>query len=138
LEFLNDLLWSNTNNVLSEDGSIVINTEDFHTIHERFDVQFGEEGGFGLADDLSLLADLNILKNFNLTLLNFCGNVEGMEERNLRWVQTSGSRGNDDILRGDGSNFSGSLHFVFFNKGFKFENRLISENKANFLFNQFT
>lgn len=57
-----------------------------------------------------------------------------MEERNLRGVHSGGSRGDNDIDGGDGSNFSGGRNFVGFGNSFNFRNRFIGEDESNFFF----
>ena len=57
-----------------------------------------------------------------------------MEERNLRWVHSGGTGGDDNINRGVDSNFSGGLNFVGFNDGFKFKYGLFGENESNLFF----
>lgn len=136
MELFDDLLGSDTDNFLTEDGSIVVDADDFHTVHEGSDVELGQEGGFGLTDDLSLFADLDFLQDFDLSLLNFGGDVEGMEERNLRGVESGGSGGDVDVLGCEGSDFGGGFHLVLFDEGLEFENGFIGEDESDLALHQ--
>lgn len=136
MELFDDLLGSDTDDFLAEDGSIVVNADNFHTVHEGSDVELGQEGSFGLTDDLSLFADLDFLQDFDLSLLNFGGDVEGMEERNLRGVESGGSGGDVDVLRCEGSDLSGGFHLVLFDEGLEFENGFISEDESDLALHQ--
>jgi len=51
-----------------------------------------------------------------------------MEKVNLRWVHSSGSGGNNDIARGNDSDFGNSLDSVRFDNGDKFKDGFVGEN----------
>jgi len=61
---------------------------------------------------------LIIFGDFDLRFLNFGGDRQGVEKRNLRGVHSGGSGGDDDIQVRDHTDFSGGLNFVGFDDGF--------------------
>jgi len=63
--------------------SFVIDSFDFHTIFEWFEVEFFKEGSFGGFDFFVLGADLEVLGDLNLTLNDLGRDVQGMEEVDL-------------------------------------------------------
>jgi len=114
-----------------KDSTVVVDEEDFHTESEGLDVQLGEDSSFGVTDLLTLFQDLEFLGNFNLTLLNLGGDVQGVEERDLRGIHTSGTGGNGDIDSGDGTDLSGSGDLVRFDDGLKIKNGGIREDETD-------
>jgi len=56
-----------------------------------------------------------------------------MEERNLRWVHTGGSWGDNNFNIRDSSGFGNSLSSMSHNGGFKIEGRSVRENETEFL-----
>jgi len=105
---------------------------EFHTIHERSHVKFLQEGGFGVSDQFSFLANINFFENFNLSFVNLGGDLKGVEESDLRGVHSGGSRGNNDIAGSNGSDFGNSGDSVGFDDGEQFENSRFRENKSEF------
>jgi len=63
-----------------------------------------------------------------LSFINFGGDFKGMEKSDLRWVHSSGSGGNNDIARGNDSDFGNSLDSVRFDNGDKFKDGFVGEN----------
>jgi len=116
----------------SEDSTIIVDVEDFHTESEGLYVQLGKDSSFGVTDLLTLFQDLVFLGDFDLTLLNLGGDVKGVEERDLRGIHTSGAGGNGDINGGDGTDLSGGGDLVRFNDGLKVEDGGIREDETDF------
>lgn len=66
-------------------------------VREGFQVHFLQKTDFGVSDFLSGGTNLVIFGDFDLTFLNFGGDLQGVEERNLRGVHSGGSRGDDNV-----------------------------------------
>lgn len=106
--------------------------ENFHTILERSKIHFVQKSSFGRTNLLSNSQHFNFFLDFNKTFVNFGGNLQSMEETNLRGVHTSGSWGNNHFNIGDSTNFSGSTSFVSVDNWFKIEHRAVGENQTEF------
>jgi hypothetical protein len=106
--------------------------EDFHTETERLNVQLGEDSSFGVTDLLTLFNDSEILGDFNLTLLNLGGDVQGVEERDLRGIQTGGTSGDVDFEGSESTDLSGGRDSVGFNDGLKIRDGGIGEDETDF------
>lgn len=76
---------------LGEDGSVVVDLGDLHTVLEGFKVELLEEGSLGSLDLLSLDTDLEVLGDFDLSLDDLGGDVECVEEVDLGGVETGGA-----------------------------------------------
>lgn len=99
---------------LGEDGSVIIDLGDLHTVLEGLDVKLLEEGSFGSLDLLSLGADLEVFGDFDLSLDDLGGDVECVEEVDLGGIETSGTSRGGEIDGGDDSDSGFSGHLVGF------------------------
>lgn len=116
---------------LGEDGALIVDGAELETVLEGLHVELLEEGGFGGLDLLSLGADLEVLGDLDLTLVDLGGDVEGVEEVNLGGVETCGSGGDGEV---DGSNdadsgFSGNL--VSFKFGLELVDGSVGEDEGD-------
>ncbi len=116
----------------SEDCTIVVDVEDFHTETERLNVQLGKDSSFGVTDLLALFNDSEILGDFNLTLLNLGGDVQGVEEGNLRGIQTGGTSRDVNFEGSEGTDLSGGGDSVGFNDGLEVRDGGIGEDETDF------
>lgn len=87
-----------------EDGTVVVDLDDGHTVGERRDVQHVKQGGLGSTDLVTGLDDLDIVDNFNGTSGNLGWDTESLEERGLSRFHTGVTGRNVDI---DGSESTG-------------------------------
>ena len=115
-------------NLRIEDVTVVIISNNGHTIREGLDVHLLEKSNFGVTDLSSLNANEHFLGNFDLTLLNLGGDRKSVEEVNLRGVHTGGAGRNDNITLSDSSDSSGSRHNERFNLGLKLEDGVVVED----------
>ena len=116
-----------------EDVSLIVDISNFHTILEWFHVEFLKKGCFWSFNFLSFGANSEFFGDFNLTLDDFGGDVEGVEEVDLGWIKTSGSCWASKIDGWDNSNSCFSWNFVGFNFSSEFMDIGITEDKGNFL-----
>mmetsp|Transcript_1750 Transcript_1750/g.2449 ORF Transcript_1750/g.2449 Transcript_1750/m.2449 type:complete len:228 (-) Transcript_1750:184-867(-) len=94
------------------DSVLFINPQNLETVFERTDVQFLEQGGFRSTNAFTLVDQLEIGFDFNLTTINHGRNVECLEERRLSWVHTSWSLWNKHVTWCTGSCFGSSTNQV--------------------------
>jgi len=111
-----------------EDITVVVVSNNGHTIRERLDVHLLEKSNFGVTDLSSLDANKHFLSDFDLTLLNLGGDRKSVEEINLRRVHTGGARRNDNVTLSDKSDSSRSRHNKGFNLGLKLEDGVVVED----------
>lgn len=137
MELLDDVIWGNRDDFGSQNATIIIDSDDLHTVGEGLDTQFLEEGGLGVGDSSTFLAHHEILGDFDLSLLDLGGNLQGVEEGNLRGVESSGSRRDDHIAWGNDTYLGGSLDSVSLDGGLEFVDGLISEDQTNLLVAKF-
>lgn len=97
---------------LGEDGTVVVDLGDLHTVLKRLDVELLEEGGLGGLDLLALGGHLEILGDLDLSLDDLGGDVEGVEEVDLGGVETGGACGAGEVDGGDHTNSGLSGHLV--------------------------
>jgi len=119
-------------NFRGEDATVVVDVEDFHTEGEWLNIQLCKDGSFGVTDLLTFLKYSEFLGNFDLTLLNLGGDVKGVEERDLRGIQTSGARWDDDFNWGEGSDLSWGRDSVALDHGLKLMDWGIGEDETDF------
>ena len=120
MELLDDVVWGNCDDFGSQNTTIIIDSDDLHTVGEGLDAEFLEEGGLGVGDRSALLAHHEIFGDFDLSLLDLGGNLQGMEEGDLGWVETSGSGRDDHVAWGNDTYLGGCLDPVSFNGGLEF------------------
>ena len=118
---------------MGQDGSVIIDGEDLHTVGEGFEVEFLEEGSFGGFDFLSNGAHLEFFGDFNLSLDDFGGDVEGVEEVDLGGVETGGSWRDGEIYGGNSSDSGFGGNFVGFNLSLEVVDGGFSEDEGDFL-----
>ena len=119
---------------LGEDGSVVVDADDLHPVLEGLEVELLEEGGFGSLDFFAFGADFEVLGDFDGALVDFGGDVEGVEEVDLGGVEAGGSGGYGEVDGGDDAHacFGGEL--VGFDFGFEFEDGGVGEDEGDFVF----
>lgn len=118
-------------NLLAEDGAVVIGTEHNHTIEERLQVELLEEGGLGVSDTLSNRADLELLGDLDLSLFDLGGDLEGVEEVDLRGIEAGGSRLDDVVDRRGGADLCFSGELALLNLALEIENGLVGEDQTD-------
>ena len=67
-----------------------------------------EKSSLRLRDLVTFGENSDGVNDFNLSSINLGSDVKGLEELSLLWVHTSGAWGQDDCIRGKGTNLSGS------------------------------
>lgn len=133
MELPDDVIWGNCDDFGSQNATIIIDSDDLHTVGEGLDAQFLEEGSLGVGDWSALLAHHEFFGDFDLSLLDLGGNLQGMEEGDLGGVEPSGSRRDDHIAWGNDTYLGGGLDPVSLDSGLEFVDGLFSEDKANLL-----
>jgi len=100
-------LFLDIKNVGRENGTVVVDLGDGHTVGEGRDVEHVQQGSFGSSDPCTGLDDLNIGNDFNRTSSNLGGDTKSLEERSLSGFHTGVSTWNVDIVGSDGTGSSG-------------------------------
>lgn len=118
-----------------EDGfgehvSFVVDAVDFHTVTEGLLVHLGEEGGFGGSHDLSGLEHVHVFDDFDHTLVDLGGDLEGVEERNLGWVHSSASWGDEHVDGGHVSGLGDGFSLVGLDDFLQVEDGLVGEDET--------
>ena len=80
-----------------------------HLVFERSNLELVEEGSLTGGDLVINVDNLNWVDDFDLTLYNLGLNVQGLEERGLFGVHTSGTSGDGHISGGNSTDFSGGF-----------------------------
>ena len=78
MNFVKKRCWVEVDDFLWENCTIVIDSSEFETILEWFKIELLEKSSFRSFDFLSLGADLEILGNLDLTLVNLGSNVKSL------------------------------------------------------------
>jgi hypothetical protein len=115
---------------LIQHASVVIDGDDFHTVREGIEVHLGQKGTFGGTDDLAGDQHLDFFLDFNHTLVDLGGDLEGMEERDLGGVHSGGSGGDDNLGVGDFSDLGGGLSTVGLDHGLEVEDTGVGEDDS--------
>lgn len=137
LEGFNKIRGGDLGDGFVKNDTIRINGRKVHSIFEGFVSHLGKEGSFGVLDGLSFNQDLNILQNFDLTFVNFGGDLQSVEETNLRGVHSGGSSRDNNTTGGDDSDLGDGINSVGFNNGHEFENGTVRDNHGNFTNHEF-
>mmetsp|Transcript_12803 Transcript_12803/g.26948 ORF Transcript_12803/g.26948 Transcript_12803/m.26948 type:complete len:351 (-) Transcript_12803:58-1110(-) len=87
-----------------EEGSVVVDGLERHTVQERADVELLQKSGLGGGDLVSLDDQVGIGNHLNLTTGNLGGDLKGLEKGGLTGITSGGSLFYDDISGGNGSN----------------------------------
>ena len=74
-EFLKNSSRGDADDFRSQNTSVVINSQEFHTILEWSDVEFLQQGRGIVGDCFSFFADVDILDDFDLTLVDLGGDL---------------------------------------------------------------
>lgn len=120
MNFVKKRCWVEVDDFFWENCTIVIDSSEFETILEWFKIELLEKSSFRSFDFLSLGADLEILGNLDLTLVNLGRDVQGVEEVNLRGIQTSWSSWDSEVNWSNNTNSGFSWDFVSFEFCFEF------------------
>ena len=86
-----------------EDGAVVVDLDDLHTVGERRDVEHVQQGSLGSSDLVADSDDLNVVDNLDRSSGNLGGDTEGLEERGLSGLHTGVSGRDVDVNGGDGT-----------------------------------
>mmetsp|Transcript_21042 Transcript_21042/g.58515 ORF Transcript_21042/g.58515 Transcript_21042/m.58515 type:complete len:352 (+) Transcript_21042:107-1162(+) len=86
-----------------EEGSVVIDGLEDHTVREGADVELLQEGGLRSGDLLSSGDQVGIGNHLNLSTGNLGGNLQGLEKGGLTGITSGRSLGDNDISGGNGS-----------------------------------
>lgn len=95
-----------------EDGTVVVNLNNSHTVGERRDVEHVKKGGLRRSDLGAGSNDLNVVDDLNGTTGNLGGDTEGLEERGLSGLHTGVAGGDVDVGGGNGTGTSGGSDLV--------------------------
>jgi hypothetical protein len=102
----------NVEDLGTENGTVVVDLGDGHTVSERRDVQHVQKGSLGRTDSVTGGNDLNVGNDFNRTSSNLGWDTKGLEERGLSGFHTSVTTGDVDIVGGNGTSSGGSGDLV--------------------------
>jgi len=97
----------NVENLGREDGTVVVNLGDGHTVGEGRDVEHVQQSSFGSTDSTTGLNDLDIGDDFNSTSSNLGWDTKSLEERGLSGFHTGVSTWYPNIVGGNGTSSSG-------------------------------
>ncbi len=114
-----------------EEGSGIVDLLDHQTVAEGRNVQHVEEGGLAHADAVTGRDQGHVLNDFNGTLGNLGGDVEGLEERGLLGSQSGVLGGNFDVQRSQGAGTGGGFDLVGQKEVTDGGQLLLGENDAN-------
>jgi len=120
------------NNRLVQHRSVVIDLQDFHSVREWFQAQLLKQGGFGVADGLADLQELDLLQDFDHTLVDLGGDRESVEEGNLGWVHSGGTGGDVHFHWRHDAHLGHGFSAVRGDDVFEVENREVGENHTEF------
>lgn len=96
----------------SEDGSVVEDLDDRHTVRERRDVEHVQEGGLGGSDSGSGGDDLDVGDNLDGSSGNLGRDRERLEEGGLSGLHAGVTSGDPDVLGGERSSSGGGGDLV--------------------------
>jgi len=113
--------------------SLIIDSFDFHTIFEWFEVELLKEGSFWSFDFFVLGADLEVFSDLNLTFDDLGRDVQGVEEVDLWGIKSSRSSGDWEIDRGNNTDSCFSRDLFWLNFASELMDWSVSENKGNFV-----
>ena len=134
MEFADECCRVDVDDLFREDGSVVVHSDDLHSVGEWLDVQLLEESSFGSLDLFAQSTDFEILGDFDGALVDLGGDVESVEEVDLGRVQTCGS-GRYSVFDGrDDSDTSFGGELVSFDFGLEFKDGSVCEDHGNFIF----
>lgn len=111
-ESIEQSLLLNVEDLGSEDGTVVVDLGDGHTVGERRDVQHVKQSSFGRSDSSTGLDDLNIVDDFDGTSSNLGGDTKSLEERGLSWLHTGVTTWDVDVGGGESTSSGGSSDLV--------------------------
>lgn len=111
-ELVDEGLLLNVEDGRREDGTVVVNLDNAHTVSERRDVEHVEQGSLGRSDLGSGSDDLDIVDNFDGTTGDLGGDTKSLEERGLSGFHTGVSGGDVDVVGGNGTGTSGGGNLV--------------------------
>lgn len=118
---------------LGQDGAVVVDAADLHTVLEGLHVELLEEGSLTGLDLLSLGADLEVLGDFDLSLHDLGGDVEGVEEVDLGGVEAGGAGGAGVVDGGDDTHAGLGGDFVGFDLALEFVDGGVAEDEGDLL-----
>lgn len=130
-ELLYKFFWIHADNILGEDGSAVVGTQNNHSVEEWLVTELLEQGGFRVSNLLSGCADLVLLGDLDLSLFDLGGDLQSVEEVDLRWIKTSGSWLDNEVDGGDGADLGFSGQLTLFNLSLQVEDWLVGEDQSN-------
>lgn len=113
-----------------EDRAVHKDLEELNTISEGKNVELLEQTSLGSTDLITLVDELELGNDFDLTLHDLSGDVEGLEPRGLSGVASSGSGGNKHILLGNLSSLGGGSLDVALDDGADLVEVLLDEDKT--------
>lgn len=119
---------------MRENSSIIVDRVNFHTVFEGLEVELLEQGSFGSLNLFVLRAHLEIFGDFDLTLDDLGGDVQSVEEVDLRGIESSGTCGDAEIDGGNHTDSGFSGDFVGFNLSLKIVDRGFGEDQGDLLF----
>lgn len=119
--------------LLAEDSTTVVSAEHDHTVEEGLEVELLQQGGFRVTNSLANGTDLVFLGDLNLSLFNLGGDLEGVEEVDLRRIE-AGSSGLDDVVDGRcGTDLGFSGELALLNLVLEVEDGLFGEDESDLL-----
>lgn len=111
-ELVNKGLLLNIEDGRGEDGTVVVDLDDSHTVGEGRDVEHVQQCSLRGADLATGGNDLNVRDDFNGTTGNLGGDTKGLEERGLSGLHTSVTGRNVDVVGGKGTGTGGGGDLV--------------------------
>ena len=105
----------------------------FHTILEGLEIKLLEKGSFGCFYFFVLSGNLEVFGDFNLSLDDLGRDVKGVEEVDLRGIESSGSCRDGEIDGGESTDSGFSGYFVGFDLSLEVINGGLSEDEGDLL-----
>jgi hypothetical protein len=101
LEFLNDGVLADGEDLCINEFSIVQEVLDVHFVLKRSDLQLIEQGSLRWSNLVTFLDNSNGIDNFNLGFDNLGLDAKSLEETSLLWIKASWTWRNNDAIRGN-------------------------------------
>mmetsp|Transcript_11374 Transcript_11374/g.34183 ORF Transcript_11374/g.34183 Transcript_11374/m.34183 type:complete len:380 (-) Transcript_11374:27-1166(-) len=101
LHDLQHVLVGDVQHVGAVHAAALVHLLDLKAVREGLDAQLSQQGGLGGAHLLAGLHQLHVRRNFDRTLVNLGGNVQGLEEVGRRGVEASVAGRHSDVNGSD-------------------------------------
>lgn len=122
--------------ILIEHSSVIVDTNDPHSVGEWGDVQFFKEFSFGGADNIAWGDEIFGGCDLDLTFLDLGGHLQGMEKFDVGGVDSGGALGDDDLAGGDLVNFGSARLGESLNSWLQVPDEFVGEDHGHSVFDE--